>query len=103
MGTLYPEDRVAPKNPKSDLEAIKTRAIGIIRASVPRGGKAKTFPEIVEIVRNDSQCYVLFSHDILPLIKMVKEERPAESQAVSAVAKESELGDLEAGEGVKPK
>jgi len=85
MGLLYAEDRVASERPDAaNQDVVKTRALGLIRAAVPRGGEAKTTDELVKLVRNDSQCYVLFASDIAPLIEEVRAERPKISQVAFA-------------------
>lgn len=82
---LYAEDRVAPATPVPiDIRAIEERALGIIRAAVPRGGQPKYYDDLCKIVQADPQCYVLFVDRIIQLIEQVKAERPVISQAVYA-------------------
>lgn len=85
MSILYAEDRVASDRPTATKpDEVKARALGIIRAAVPRGGAPKTTDELVKLVRSDSQCYVLFAEDIAPLVDAVRAERPKISQVAFA-------------------
>ena len=78
--TLYPSDRVAPQRTERDVAALCARARILIDAAVPNGGLARTFLELIAVVRSDAQCCALFPDEILPIILEAKAARPRESQ-----------------------